>query len=305
MNNYVRLLKNWYQTGQELVSSYTDNSKDKAAFVKIDKAATIYDARCFHNTQLDTAKCIRTLANLIYLFNQGEHFSEDEGTQLFFAITKLLQSEEAALRRIVYVSVKEMRKQSSIYIVTSSLLKDIHHKSSNFRRNSLRTIPLIIDVSNLTQIERYIKALIVDPEVGVSSAALLAGMQMFQSNEELVKKWGGEISEKLSCRDPFVQCHALMLIGDIKRKDTNSYKKILLSLMKQNLTGLAAVQYLRMMRELTKTLEVDSVEAKEFINYLNRAIRSSEGMVQIEASKLACESLLLSNKELLEVVKIL
>lgn len=51
--------------------------------------------------------------------------------------------------------------------------------------------------------------------------------------------------------------------------------------MKQNLTGLAAVQYLRMMRELSKTLEVDSVEAKEFINYLNREIRSKEDMVQI------------------------
>ena len=53
-----------------------------------------------------------------------------------------------------------------------------------------------------------------------------------------------------------------MLIGDTKKRDINSYKKILFSLMKQNLTGLAAVQYLRMMRELTKTLEVDSAEAK-------------------------------------------
>jgi coatomer subunit gamma len=76
-----------------------------------------------------------------------------------------------------------MRKQSSIYIVTSSLLKDIHHKNSNFRRNSLRTIPLIIDASNLVQIERYVKALIVDPDIGVSSAALLSGLQMFQTNE--------------------------------------------------------------------------------------------------------------------------
>jgi coatomer subunit gamma len=123
--------------------------------------------------------------------------------------------------------------------------------------------------------------LIVDPDVGVSSAALLSGIQMFQTNEELVKKWGTEINEKLNSKDPYVQCHALMLIGDIKQKDTNSYKKILLSLMKQNLTGLAAVQYLRMMRELSKTLEVDSVEAKEFINYLNREIRSKEDMIQI------------------------
>lgn len=106
MNNYVNLVKSWYQTGQEYISTYTESTKKKAAFVKIDKAATIYDARAFHNTQLETPKCIRTLTNLIYLFNQGEHFSEEEGTQLFFAITKLLQSEDASLRRVVYVSVK-------------------------------------------------------------------------------------------------------------------------------------------------------------------------------------------------------
>jgi hypothetical protein len=38
-----------------------------------------------------------------------------------------------------------------------------------------------------------------------------------------------------------------MLVGDMKRKDANSYKKILFSLMKQNMNGLAAVQYLRML----------------------------------------------------------
>ena len=39
-----------------------------------------------------------------------------------------------------------------------------------------------------------------------------------------------------------------MLIGDTKRKDFNSYKKILFSLMKENITGIAAVQYLRMLK---------------------------------------------------------
>jgi coatomer subunit gamma len=72
----------------------------------------------------------------------------------------------------------------------------------------------------------------VDPDVGVSSAALLSGLQMFQTNEELVKKWGTEIHEKLNSKDPYVQCHALMLLGDTKRKDFNSYKKVLFSLMK-------------------------------------------------------------------------
>jgi coatomer protein complex subunit gamma len=261
MNNYVNLVKSWYQTSQEYITSYTDNTKKKAAFVRIDKSTTMYDARCFHQTQLDCPKCIRTLTNLIYLFNQGEHFSEDEGTQLFFAITKLLQSEDAPLRRVVYVSVKEMKAQPSIYIVTSSLLKDIHHKHSAFRRNALRTIPLITDPSNLPQIERYIKALIVDPEPGVSSAALLSGLQMFQANEELVKKWGTEIGEKISSKDPYVQCHALMLLGDTKRKDPNAYRKVVLSLIKQPMSGVAAVQFLRMLREVGRQLECDSPEA--------------------------------------------
>ena len=198
-----------------------------------------------------------------------------------------------------------MKNQPSIYVVTSSLLKDIHHKNSHFRRNSLRTIPLIADASNLSQIERYIKALIVDPDVGVSSAALLSGLQMFQTNEELVKKWGTEITEKLNSKDPYVQCHALMLLGDTKRKDINSYKKVLFSLMKQDMSGLAAVQYLRMLAEISKNLDHDSPEAADFIKYVCKQARSSDGMIQIEACKLACESPLMSNKELLEIIKIL
>lgn len=77
---------------------------------------------------------------------------------------------------------------------------------------------------------------------------------MFQTNEELVKKWGSEILEKLSSKDQYVQCHALMLVGDTKRKDANAYRKILFSLMKQGMVGLAAVQYLRMLREATRDL---------------------------------------------------
>lgn len=155
MNSYMNLMKNWYQTGQEYLNNYTEGLRKKAALVRIDKTATMQDAKCFNIPNLDPPRCIKILVNLIYLLNQGEPFSDDEGTQLFFAITKLLQSEDAALRRAVYVYVKEMRKHPSIYIVTSSLLKDIHHRNPNFRRNSLRTIPLIVDASSLTQIERY------------------------------------------------------------------------------------------------------------------------------------------------------
>ncbi len=67
-----------------------------------------------------------------------------------------------------------------------------------------------------------------------------------------------------------MQYHALMLVGDIKRKDVNAYRKILFSLMKQSIVGIAAVQYLRMLREATHDLDCGSPEAKDFINYLSR-----------------------------------
>lgn len=79
--------------------------------------------------------------------------------------------------------IKEMAAQPSIYIVTSSLMKDIHHKNAHFRRNSLRVIPMVIDPSNLVQVDRYIKNLLNDKDTSVASGALISGLHMFASNE--------------------------------------------------------------------------------------------------------------------------
>jgi hypothetical protein len=64
----------------------------------------------------------------------------------------------------------------------------------------------------------------------------------------MVRKWGAEITDKVLSKDPYVQYQALVLSGDTKRKDINSLKKFLFSLMKNNLSGIAAVQLLRMLR---------------------------------------------------------
>ena len=109
---------------------------------------------------------------------------------MFFGITKLFFFEDPILRKSVYMIVKEMKNQPSIYIVTSSLMKDIHHKNNNFKRNSLRVIPMVIDPSNLVQVERYIKGLVNDKDDSVASGALISGLQMLASNEEMIKKWG-------------------------------------------------------------------------------------------------------------------
>lgn len=53
---------------------------------------------------------------------------------------------------MIYQIIKEMRSQSSIYIVTSCLVKDIQDKDNFFKMNALRTIHLVLDPSNLVQI---------------------------------------------------------------------------------------------------------------------------------------------------------
>ena len=89
-----------------------------------------------------------------------------------------------------------------MYIVISSLTKDITSKTDLFRINALRTIPVVLEPSNLVQIERYLKTAIIDKNYAISSAALLAGTQILSINPEIVKKWANEILDRLNSKYP-------------------------------------------------------------------------------------------------------
>ncbi len=153
MQAYVEMVKKVYKSGQDYLAAQPVG-KGKAAAVKIDKAETIENTKNFNNAQLDIPACITTLSHLIYLMNQGETFYGEEISQIFFSVTRLLQTDDESLKRMIYIMIKEMKNESSIYIVTSSLMKDIHNENPNFRRNSLRTIPSVLfsTPTNISQI---------------------------------------------------------------------------------------------------------------------------------------------------------
>ena len=50
---------------------------------------------------------------------------------------------------MIYLMIKDFRVESAVYIITSSITKDINSKNDLFRMNSLRTISLVIDPSNM------------------------------------------------------------------------------------------------------------------------------------------------------------
>lgn len=107
----------------------------------------------FNDTPVNVRKCTHILTKILYLINQvcvtflieilcnnlnkkyqthrlqGEVLAAREATDCFFAMTKLFQSKDVVLRRMVYLGIKELSSiADDVIIVTSSLTKDMTGK---------------------------------------------------------------------------------------------------------------------------------------------------------------------------------
>lgn len=138
----------------------------------------------------------------------------------------------------------------------------MNSKIDLFRMNALRTIPIIIDPSNLSQIERYIKNAINDKNTGIANSALLSGLHIFPQNRELVRKWSNEVLEKLTSKYQACHYHALILLHEIKKQDAMSFIKVLANLTKENTTSIATVQLIRFIKEVLLNQDVDMATEK-------------------------------------------
>ncbi|CAJ1933490.1 unnamed protein product [Sphenostylis stenocarpa] len=171
-------------------------ASEYSPFLGIEKGAVLQEARVFNDPQLDARRC-----------------SQVEATEVFFAVTKLFQSRDLGLRRMVYLIIKELSPSADeVIIVTSSLMKDMISKTDMYKANSIRVLCRITDGTLLTQIERYLKQGIVDKNPVVASAALVSGIHLLQTTPEIVKRWSNEVQEAVQSRAALVQFHALALL---------------------------------------------------------------------------------------------
>ncbi|CAD6343816.1 unnamed protein product [Miscanthus lutarioriparius] len=181
---------------QQLVVKKDDDLDEEeyySPFLGIEKGAVLQEARVFHDPQLDARRCCQVITKLLYLLNQGDTFTKVEATEVFFATTKLFQSKDAGLRRMVYLMIKELSPSADeVIIVTSSLMKDMNSKTDMYRANAIRVLCRIIDSTLLTQIERYLKQAIVDKNPVVASAALVSGIYLLQVIRESGVNQGGD-----------------------------------------------------------------------------------------------------------------
>ena len=92
-------------------------------------AAVLQEARVFNETPVNPRKCSQILAKILYMINRGETLGTREATECFFAITKLFQSKDPVLRRMVYLGIKFLAPVAEdVIIVTQSLTKDMTGK---------------------------------------------------------------------------------------------------------------------------------------------------------------------------------
>lgn len=114
-------------------------------------------------------------------------------------MTKLFQSKDVILRRMVYLGIKELSSLADdVIIVTSSLTKDMTGKEDLYRAAAIRALCSITDTSMLQSIERYMKQAIVDRNPAVSSAALVSSLHLTKLANDVVKRWVNEAQEAVN-----------------------------------------------------------------------------------------------------------
>ncbi len=128
-------------------------------FDDVRKEMVVQEARCFNDNNLNVRNCLGIISKLIYLINQGEKFLPSEIETLFFDSTKLLQTNDIELRRMVYFILRVLNeKQNYSFVVTSMLMNDINKNNDMYRANSFRMLGQIINSNdNINLLERYLK----------------------------------------------------------------------------------------------------------------------------------------------------
>ncbi|KAK4742301.1 hypothetical protein SAY87_000302 [Trapa incisa] len=285
-----------------------DDEAEYSPFLGIEKGAVLQDARVFNDPQLDPRRCSQVITKLLYLLNQGETFTKVEATEVFFAVTKLFQSRDLGLRRMVYLMIKEISPSADeVIIVTSSLMKDMNSKTDMYRANAIRVLCRITDGTLLTQIERYLKQAIVDKNPVVASAALVSGIHLLQTNPEIVKRWSNEVQEAVQSRAALVQFHALALLHQIRQNDRLAVSKLVTTLTKGSVRSpLAQCLLIRYTNQvICESTGNAQTGERPFYDYLESCLRHKSEMVIFEAARAITELNGVTSRELTPAITVL
>jgi len=264
--------------------------EDGSPFDGIEKGAVLQECRIFSDVQLKTFKCKKVLVRLLFLVGQGEKLTRDEATGVFFSVTKLFQSKDESLRRLVYLAIKELAHTAEeVIIVTNCLTKDINSDVDMYRANATRVLCKITDAQMVQQIERYLKQELVDRDSVVASAALVSGQQLLLhgKGDYVVRRWVNEVTQAMNHPSPMVQYHALALLYQIKQHDRLAVSRLVQTLAQSGARSpLATVLLIRYVARMMHDAGVPSAgEDRPMFPFLDSCLRHMKDIVVYEAAR--------------------
>mmetsp|Transcript_7821 Transcript_7821/g.32908 ORF Transcript_7821/g.32908 Transcript_7821/m.32908 type:complete len:875 (-) Transcript_7821:45-2669(-) len=265
-------------------------------FQGVEKSAVLQERRVFSETPLNPRKCCLLLTKLLYLLNNGETFTSQEATDVFFAVTMLFQSQDMVLRRMTYLMLKELvHLAKDVIIVTQSLMKDINSKNEIYRANSIRVLCKTIDELAMLgqQGERLLRQAIVDKQTYVAASALTSAYRLVNlnsGNADIVKRWLQEISEAASKSDAsMVSYHALGLLYQIRKHDRLAVTRLARSKASQQAKGNSSpFEVCLFIRIITVLIRDSGVEASMPLIQFLQNCKFGHTMVKFEAAKALC-----------------
>ncbi|XP_063705330.1 coatomer subunit gamma [Culicoides brevitarsis] len=275
-------------------------------YQNLEKTSVLQETRTFNETPVNAKKCTAILTKILCLLNQGETLVPREATECFFAMTKLFQSKDVVLRRMVYLGIKELSSiAEDVIIVTSSLTKDMTGKEDLYRAPAIRALCSITDNTMLQAVERYMKQCIVDRNAAVSSAALVSSLNLAHTANDVIKRWANEAQEALNSDNIMVQYHALGLLYHIRRVDRLAVTKLVNKLTRQNIKSPYAVCFL--IRIACKLIEdeEESQGADSLFEFIESCLRHKSEMVIYEAAHAIVNLKRTTTRELAPAVSIL
>jgi len=279
--------------------------REQSIFDGIQTGVVVREAyTLFNEQQIRAERCAFVLTKILYLINQGERFSSEEATQVFFAVTKLFQSSDIHLRRLVYLVIKELRVESdSSLIVVSCLSKDMVCTTDPFRANSIRVLAKIMDAGMIGGIERFLKQAIVEKNTLIVSSTLVASQHIWTMASDVVKRFQREVQEALQSPSPTVQYHALTLLYQIKSHDRLAISKIVLSLVRSPPRGMMAICLL--IRIIASDLASSAQPNADLLKFLTSCLAHKSHMVVYESARTMCALEALSAIQLAPAISVL
>ena len=296
-------------------------------YANLEKTAVLQEARVFNETPVNPRKCSQILAKILFMINRGETLGTREATECFFAITKLFQSKDPVLRRMVYLGIKFLAPVAEdVIIVTSSLTKDMTGTLNNitllddkstfccvflgkedaYRASAIRALCAITDPAMLQAIERYMKQAIVDRSPAISSAALVSSLHIANvgGGYDVVKRWVNEAQEAMNSDSIMVQYHALGLLYHIRKTDRLAVTKLVSKLTRSSLKSPYAVCLL--IRIACKLIEEeDGQQTTPYFEFIESCLRHKSEMVIYEAAHAIVNLKQTTSRELIPAVSVL